>query len=267
MNFSITFNYEYSELYILTDFGRCIRPLYIVNYDQESKKYNKLRDSFEPNSSWDILTKGKLSSEQRKTLFSSFFNNLNNISQESIKLLEDNQACIEFIDPNETLNTLIAFDNSYLIPSNPNYKYIEIDTSSYLEHYILLYHFLIISICQKSLVSLTSKTSSWYICYNFNKRMDTFSHVFYYPQTPLVNTKISNNIKFNEMPGGANVVIAIASYTGYNQEDSIIFNKNSFKEVYLIQHTIEHILNILKMMNHSPFQILIQENPDIIIIN
>ena len=31
------------------------------------------------------------------------------------------------------------------------------------------------------------------------------------------------------MPGGANVVIAIASYTGYNQEDSIIFNKNSLQ--------------------------------------
>ena len=26
--FSISFNYEYKELYILTDFGRCIRPLY-----------------------------------------------------------------------------------------------------------------------------------------------------------------------------------------------------------------------------------------------
>ena len=64
---------------------------------------------------------------------------------------------------------------------------------------------------------------------NFNKRMDTFSHVLYYPQTPLVNTKISTNINFNDMPGGSNVIIAIASYTGYNQEDSIIFNKNSFE--------------------------------------
>ena len=64
---------------------------------------------------------------------------------------------------------------------------------------------------------------------NFNKRMDTFSHVLYYPQTPLVNTKISNLINFNYMPGGSNVIIAIASYTGYNQEDSIIFNKNSLE--------------------------------------
>ena len=33
------------------------------------------------------------------------------------------------------------------------------------------------------------------------------------------------------MPGGSNVIIAIASYTGYNQEDSIIFNKIHLKGV------------------------------------
>ena len=62
---------------------------------------------------------------------------------------------------------------------------------------------------------------------NFNKRMDTMGHILHYPQTPLVLTKISNNIKYNDMPGGSNVVIAIASYTGYNQEDSVILNKSA----------------------------------------
>ena len=228
--FSITFNYEYSELYILTDFGRCIRPLYIVNYDSESKKYNKLRDLYNSDDSWNTLTRGKLTSEQRKTIWSSFYNNLNNISSDLITLLENNQACIEFIDPNETLNTLIAFDNSYLISSNPNYKYLEIDTKFIFGALHSIIPFSNHDPYVRNLWCLAqAKQAVGMFATNFNKRMDTFSHVLYYPQTPLVNTKISNNIKFNEMPGGSNVVIAIASYTGYNQEDSIIFNKNSLQ--------------------------------------
>ena len=34
-------------------------------------------------------------------------------------------------------------------------------------------------------------------------------------------------IKTNKLPNGINVVVAIATYTGFNQEDSIIFNKSA----------------------------------------
>ena len=126
--FSISFNYEYKELYILTDFGRCIRPLYIVDYNDSDKKYNILRNKYDENSDWDILTKGTLNEEDRKKLLTVFMNNLNNITQESIEILEKNQGAIEFVDPNETLNTLIAFNKEKLDDGNPNYKYLEIDT-------------------------------------------------------------------------------------------------------------------------------------------
>ena len=33
----------------------------------------------------------------------------------------------------------------------------------------------------------------------------------------------------NDMPNGENLIVAIASYLGYNQEDSIIINKNSIE--------------------------------------
>ena len=33
---SIAFNYEYKELYILTDFGRCIRLIYVLDYNSET---------------------------------------------------------------------------------------------------------------------------------------------------------------------------------------------------------------------------------------
>ena len=69
---------------------------------------------------------------------------------------------------------------------------------------------------------------------NFNKRVDTMGHILHYPQTPLVVTKFSTDIKYNDMPYGANVVAAIATYTGYNQEDSVILNRGHWIEDYLI---------------------------------
>jgi DNA-directed RNA polymerase II subunit RPB2 len=36
-------------------------------------------------------------------------------------------------------------------------------------------------------------------------------------------------LHFKELPAGCNAVVAIATYTGYNQEDSIIFNQSSIE--------------------------------------
>ena len=60
-----------------------------------------------------------------------------------------------------------------------------------------------------------------------NLRSDTSIHMLNYPQKSLVYTKPHEYMGFNEMPSGINAIVAIAAYTGFNQEDSIIFNKSS----------------------------------------
>ena len=62
---------------------------------------------------------------------------------------------------------------------------------------------------------------------NYDIRMDTLSYVLYYPQKPLVTTKALDFLHFKELPSGTNAIVAIACYTGYNQEDSIIMNQSA----------------------------------------
>jgi DNA-directed RNA polymerase beta subunit len=62
---------------------------------------------------------------------------------------------------------------------------------------------------------------------NHNQRMDTMSNVLVYPQRPLVATRTATHTRMDALHHGYNAMIAIATYTGYNQEDSLVGNKSS----------------------------------------
>ena len=74
---------------------------------------------------------------------------------------------------------------------------------------------------------------------NFNKRMDKTAYVHTYGMRPLVDTRLMNLINLHKIPSGCQVVVAIMTHSGYNQEDSILFNKGSI-ERGLFQATIYH---------------------------
>jgi len=62
---------------------------------------------------------------------------------------------------------------------------------------------------------------------NSNIRFDTFSHTLYYPQKPFVSNRLMRHIHADKLPTGINVIVAIASYGGFNQEDSILLNQSA----------------------------------------
>ena len=74
---------------------------------------------------------------------------------------------------------------------------------------------------------------------NYDQRMDKTAYVLNYPMRPLVDTRLMNILDLNQIPSGCQVVVAIMTHTGYNQEDSILFNQGAIDRG-LFQATIFH---------------------------
>ena len=88
---------------------------------------------------------------------------------------------------------------------------------------------------------------------NTNNRFDTMAHTMFYPQTALVTTKPAKYLSTRELPMGVNAIAAMACFTGYNQEDSVIINKGAIDRglfrstVYRSYVVEEHVTAVSNM--------------------
>jgi DNA-directed RNA polymerase II subunit RPB2 len=64
---------------------------------------------------------------------------------------------------------------------------------------------------------------------NYRERFDALAHLLCYPQIPFVSPFMSKFYGAQRMPSGQNIVVAIMTYSGYNQEDSIMINRGSLE--------------------------------------
>jgi DNA-directed RNA polymerase beta subunit len=64
---------------------------------------------------------------------------------------------------------------------------------------------------------------------NYTERLDTMSNVLCYNARPLVSSYMAKYFRSIDMPSGNNIIVAIAMYGGYNQEDSIMINRASIE--------------------------------------
>ena len=49
----------------------------------------------------------------------------------------------------------------------------------------------------------------------------------YYPQLPILSTESSKLFQAEKLPANTNVILAIANFSGFNQEDAIVVNKSA----------------------------------------
>ena len=96
---------------------------------------------------------------------------------------------------------------------------------------------------------------------SYKDRMDTAAQILYHPHTPLVRT---DAMKFNgclDLPHGENAIIAICSYTGYNQDDSVIINQSAIDRGIFRADTFKKFFSEIKK-NASTSQDDIFTKPD-----
>lgn len=180
------------EVYINCDAGRVMRPLIIVE-NGENKLTKKVLDKLRNNEySWTDLIKNGI---------------------------------IEYLDAEEEENAYITINQETL---KKEHTHMEIAP------------FTILGICasiipyaehnqspRNSYEAAMAKQALGLYSINAQIRTDSRAHLLHYIQKPIVTTKASKIVKYEDRPAGQNLIVAVLTYSGYNIEDAIIINKSA----------------------------------------
>lgn len=208
--------YSEREIHFYTDSGRLTRPLLIVrNGCVTLAKYASAKLT------WSELLHGRHRTDDEQNI----------------------PSLVEYVDVTEADTVLIAMRPEDVTERT---THCEIDPS------------LILGV-SASLIPFPDHNQSPRVCYqsamgkqamgvyspDYRDRMDSVGNILHMPMRPLVSTRASKYMHVNELSYGQELVVAIMSNKGYNQEDSIIMNKGSVdrgmfrSDFYRTYHTEE----------------------------
>ena len=199
---SIVFDYKTNEIRVCNDSGRLSRPVLRVKNRNILITRSIVKRLVSSELTWDhLLTSSTLP-----------------------------ESILVYIDPEEQSWSLIATKPKDLFDADrfTRYTHCEIHPSTI---------FGILASCipfpehnqspRNTYQCAQSKQAMGIYVTNFANRMDKTAYVLNYPMRPLVDTRIMNMIQLNKIPSGTNVIVAIMTHTGYNQEDSLLINQGS----------------------------------------
>ena len=186
------------ELWITTEAGRMLRPLLYAPAMRELLTNPALEKSIHGMMTWEELVLMKT---------------------------PGGHHLIEYIDPGETEGALIAMTYKDVL-EDAQKTHVEIHPSCILGSLASNIPFPDHNQSPRNAYQCAmGKQAMGMYALNFRERFDALSHMLCYPQVPLVSPFMSKFYGSQTMPCGQNIMVAIMTYTGYNQEDSIMINR------------------------------------------
>lgn len=147
--------------------------------------------------------------------------------EDYLKALVPFIGSIEYVDPYEANEAYVAMYPDYIKPES---SHMEIHPSTILGLLTSVIPFPNHNQSPRNQLSCSqSKQGVSVYSTNYPNRFDNMVHVLSYGEAPIVRTLYYDYIADGQMPYGQNLMVAIASFTGYNQDDGIIFNADSFQ--------------------------------------
>lgn len=216
---SVAWNPYHKMIWVACDAGRCVRPLYLLDTPESSDRFPTISElRFKPDYG-RRLGRGDI-------MLSDLY-----LGHSAKKV----NACIEYLDVLESDTRMIAMHLGKLQKNNMpgraiRYKYTHMELSPSLQMGVLAS---IIPFSdhnqspRNTYQSAMGKQAMGIYLTSFQQRMDSLAYILCYPQKSIVNSRVIHSLPSNNLPSGLNAIVAIACYSGYNQEDSVIFNQSS----------------------------------------
>ena len=192
------------EIWITTEAGRMLRPLFFANAIREI-------------------------ADDKTGLLADHVNSLKTWEQVMMWESPGKNHLVEYIDPGETESSYIAiWPADILEHTDRSYTHAEIHPSTILGTLASNIPFPDHNQSPRnSYQAAMGKQAMGMYALNYRERFDAMSHLLCYPQIPFVSPFMSKFYGAQAMPSGQNIIVAIATYTGYNQEDSVMINRAS----------------------------------------
>jgi DNA-directed RNA polymerase II subunit RPB2 len=213
---SISFNMKSKSIYVFSDEGRVVRPVFY--FDNQEVSYGKKEKRSWYECVYGLFNKDASPFLSKKVLDGKSSNDIMN-----------GRSMIEYLDNSEVDMCYIttSIDN---LSQNHEYTHLEIHPSvifGIMGNQVVFPENSALARNDYSCIQGRQAISIYHS--NFLHRIDTTGVVINYGQKPLVKSRYTKFINNEEHPYGENAIVAIMTHTGYNVEDSILINESAVK--------------------------------------
>ncbi len=225
---SISFSIRDRRVYFYIDEGRPLRPLIWLDHSNDNPiPVEKLAKY----PTWRDLVMGNLLARQTSNLDSTDF--FDPLAERQLSLEDYPEAlapytgAIEYVDPYEQNEVYIANNPAYIKKET---THMEVHPSTIMGLMTSLIPFAPHNQSPRNQLSCSqSKQGLSIYATNWRNRFDNTAHVLCYGEMPITRTIYNNYLGEGKMAYGMNCILAIATWSGYNQEDGIVMNYDAIQ--------------------------------------